>query len=96
VRLQTGQEREAYQELVRFTDHLAKIIRLVPLLALAGRGVNPAALGDESPSEFYAGLNHNLTELSAAFSAQDSVQIGDLIEYEITPRLDKLFAALAG
>ena len=40
--------------------------------------------------EFYKDFNSILLELTNAFGAGDSVLIGDLLEYEIAPRLDGL------
>ena len=45
----------------------------------------------EEPLErFFSDLNRILTELIEAFEAKDSVLIGDLLEYEVTPRLEGL------
>ena len=45
---------------------------------------------DDSLQDFYQELNGILTELLEAFDAKDSVLIGDLMEYEVAPRLEQL------
>ena len=39
---------------------------------------------------FYSELNKVLKELLEAFKLKDSVLIGDLMEYEMAPRLEEL------
>ena len=45
---------------------------------------------NEKLQAFYQELNGVLSELLEAFAAKDSVLIGDLMEYEIAPRLEQL------
>ena len=47
-------------------------------------------MGGRGLQDFYRDLNRILTELLEAFHANDSVLIGDLMEYEIAPRLEQL------
>lgn len=87
VLLQTGKDRDAMAAVVRFTELLSKLIRIVPYLSeidseLVGRSVEGRSLG-----EITSELNGFLQELVDAFSAHDSVLIGDLLEYEIAPRI---------
>jgi hypothetical protein len=91
VMLQTGRDQEAMQAIVRFTDLSSRIIRLYPSLKSPG-GIDFTTLvvdGTTLP-EFYTEFNGILGELIDAFGTEDSVLIGDLLEYEITPRLEKL------
>ena len=39
-------------------------------------------------------MNGVLRDLLAAFNAKDSILIGDLLEYEVAPRLGKLLPLL--
>jgi hypothetical protein len=41
-------------------------------------------------------LNPVLRDLVAAFDARDSVLIGDLLEYEIAPRMERIAPLLKG
>ena len=49
---------------------------------------------DKDALHFKEELNKILKELLEAFAAKDSVLIGDLMEYEIAPRLEQLRAFL--
>ena len=91
VMLQTGRDQEAMQEIVHFAELSSQIIRLYPSLKQAG-GIDFASVEVDGTSfpDFYAEFNGILGELIEAFGAEDSVLIGDLLEYEISPRLEKL------
>lgn len=86
ILLQTGKDREAMQNVLSFTELAIKATRL---LAHTG-GNNPEV------EEFCRELNGVLKELSDAFEARDSVLIGDLLEYEVAPRTDRLSELLQG
>ena len=93
VLLQTGQDRKAMDSIIRFTDLSEKIIRIYPFLNdkvvynLADQIIDKGTF-----KTFYVDLNSILMELLEAFNANDSVLIGDLLEYEVVPRLEKLFS----
>jgi len=83
VLLQTGQDRAAMETVVGFTDAIQNLLSLVPFLppnAERGRVI--------------ADLTPVLRDLLSAFNAKDSVLIGDLLEYEVTPRIEKLMPLL--
>jgi hypothetical protein len=63
------------------------------LLAQLGR-LRVPEVGGREPREFFAELNRVLGELLSAFQARDTVLIGDLLEYEVAPRLRQLRAVL--
>lgn len=91
IMLQTGRDQEAMEAIVRFAELSGKIIRLYPLLRrVGGLDFNSVVVEGVSFPEFYADFNTILGELIDAFTAEDSVLIGDLLEYEIAPRLEKL------
>jgi len=75
------------EAVVRFSELSQRLLR-----HLRSRGV-PAVGGRES-REFFTDLNRVLGELLSAFQAHDTVLIGDLLEYEIAPRLRQLQAVL--
>lgn len=95
VFLQTGDDREALGRLVRFLEISQKMLRLIhrlnehAILDLGGLDIEGAAI-----SEFTGELNGYLIELSKAIEAGDTVLTGDLLEYEIGPRLAALLKTL--
>ncbi len=91
VLLQTGHDRQAMAAVIRFTDLSQTLTRLFGnLRALLPPEKRQLAVGSRSAEEFYQELNGSLRQLLEAFEGQDSVLIGDLLEYEIAPRLDAL------
>lgn len=82
ILLQTGKDRQAMDTIVRFSELSQNLVRLVA-------SVFPEN-GNKDLEAFYQELNGVLSELLEAFEAKDSVLIGDLMEYEIAPRLERL------
>jgi len=83
IQLQTGNESLAMSTVVRFTELLSRVIRLLPLAA-------DSDFNSDQIGRFALDLTPLLQQLSEAFEIQDGVLIGDLLEYEIAPRLAQL------
>jgi hypothetical protein len=83
VLLQTGKDKAAMETVVGFTDTVQSVLALVPFLA-----PNPER------GRLIADLTPVLRDLVAAFDAKDSVLIGDLLEYEVAPRVTALLPLL--
>lgn len=83
VLLQTGKDKSAMETIVGFTDTVQSVLALLPFLP-----------PDPERGRAIADLTPTLKELIAAFDAKDSVLIGDLLEYEVAPRLQKLMPLL--
>jgi hypothetical protein len=83
IQLQTGDESAAMSTVVRFTELLSRTIRLLPMVA--GSDLDTNLIG-----QFALDLTPFLQQLQEAFEIQDGVLIGDLLEYEIAPRLAEL------
>ena len=90
VLLQTGRDREAMERIARFSELTGKLMRLCSLAITHRERLLPADWDsnnlESNAEQLYAMLN----ELVEAFSAGDSVLIGDLVEYELVPRLQEL------
>lgn len=95
ILLQTGKEREAMDLVISFTEVAQKLNRLYPLVQESEQGdILSASIGDTSFKEFYTDFNVRLGELIEAMEAEDSILIGDLLEYEIAPKMSDLTAAI--
>ena len=77
---QTGKDREAMQLIARFTKLVSILLNIVPQFDNLNKKIAPTA------SE----LNRSLKELLEAFNVKDNVLIGDLMEYEIVPKVETL------
>ncbi|MBI9100188.1 MAG: hypothetical protein JEY91_17025 [Spirochaetaceae bacterium] len=83
--LQVGKDKEAMNLIIQLTELLQKITRLISFYNTDNIYIN-----EKSYNVFSTELNAILTELAGAFDVNDSVLIGDLLEYELTPKLDML------
>jgi len=87
ILLQRGEDRRAMDSLVRFTELVGKLLRIMPHLV---REVASSLISAERLQNYGAELNATLEELVDAFGTQDSVLIGDLVEYELVPKVEEL------
>ena len=95
VLLQTGRDQEAMTTLLRLLEILQKLVRVIHYLTekdLIDLGI--IEIEGEGISDFASGLNGFLRELSEAMEASDTILIGDLLEYEIAPKLISLLASV--
>ncbi|MBI9103400.1 MAG: hypothetical protein JEY99_13360 [Spirochaetales bacterium] len=95
VQLQTGKDKDAMKTVITFTELSQKLIRIYPFLKAQGiLDTSSAKIMDLPFDEFYKNFNTILLDLANAFGAGDSVLLGDLLEYEVAPRLDGLSSFL--
>jgi hypothetical protein len=85
VLLQTGRDKAAMEIVIAFADTVQSLLGLLPFLP-----------PDSNRGRLLGELTPFLRDLVAAFDAKDSVLIGDLLEYEITPRIERLAPVLEG
>ena len=90
VLLQTGKDRDAMEHIIRFTELSSRIIRILSVL-LRFKETRREGFEPQQIESHYREMNAVLSELVEAFSENDPVLIGDLVEYEILPKLDPLF-----
>jgi hypothetical protein len=91
ILLQTGKDRQAMDTIVRFSELAQSLVRVVSSVLPADEAKR---IGGVDVQEFYQELNGILSELLQAFESKDTVLIGDLMEYEVAPRLEKLHQVL--
>ncbi len=80
--LQNGEDQKAMSLVIHFTELFSKFLRLMNLLMQEDQ--------TEDLASFHEEMNGILAELIEAFQAEDSVLIGDLLEYEVVPRMEDL------
>lgn len=89
--LQTGKDRKAMEAIIRFSELNENLVRIFQNLKNnRQKETEELTIDGMSLEKFYSELNTILKELVEAFHAQDSVLIGDLLEYEIAPRLESI------
>jgi hypothetical protein len=91
VFLQTGKDKTAMDSVIEFTEISEKLIRLYRILQSQGiADISNTQIEGQDFNSFYNELNGIFHELEDAFNSRDSVLIGDLLEYEIAPRTERL------
>jgi hypothetical protein len=83
VLLQTGRDRPAMEAVIRFADVVQSLMDLLPFLP-----------PDTERARTLVELTPILRDLVAAFGSRDSVLIGDLLEYEVAPRVERIVPLL--
>jgi DNA polymerase III alpha subunit (gram-positive type) len=92
VALQTGKDRGAMATVIKYTELIQKIFRMVPYIQEKHPNLLSQKVEGKSFSEISTEMNEILTQLIEAFTVKDSVLIGDLLEYEIAPRTELLIS----
>jgi hypothetical protein len=95
ILLQTGKDVEAMMKLAKFIETVQRMIRVLHYLGEKSH-VDLGLLNIEGAStkEFTLSLNDFLRELMSAMETGDTVLIGDLLEYEVAPKLGAFHTAL--
>ena len=93
VLLQSGKDKTAMEILIRFTNLMEKTLRITPFL----KRRNPELFLEENSdlASVTMELNSYFNEIIEAFGVQDTVLIGDLLEYELAPRITRLTGLLS-
>jgi hypothetical protein len=92
--MQTGKDQKAAETIQLFTGMSEKLFRI--LFIFRSEGFSPEAFSIDglSVKTFVEEFNSTLKELSTAYENRDTVLVGDIAEYELAPRLLKLFSAM--
>lgn len=83
VNLQTGKDAEAMNFIIRVVELLQKVIRLIFFIKTPDKKENGVLSG------FAERITGILSQVEEAFISEDSVLIGDLMEYELKPVLEE-------
>jgi hypothetical protein len=92
--IQTGKDARAAETVSLFSALTEKLFRLLPLLRERGLLTEDPASEGPSADELAEEFTLALRELLTAYEAKDAVLVGDLAEYELAPRLLRLYSVL--
>jgi hypothetical protein len=90
ILLQTGEEQRAMSLIVRFSELVERLLRVLGAVESRYGGDPAAGSTGASLRERTDTLRSNLEELIQAFGDKDTVLIGDLVEYDILPTVEEL------
>ncbi|MDR0561114.1 MAG: hypothetical protein LBG73_00300 [Spirochaetaceae bacterium] len=92
--IQTGKDGRVAETVQLFSHTVDKLFRIIRFLSLQGSVPDSLVIDALPLNGFIDAFADILKELLTAYEAQDAVLVGDLAEYELAPRLLKLYAAL--
>ncbi len=95
VQLQTGKDMTVLETIHRFSLDLQGLYQVLPLIPLAGLPGEISAVDGIPFGEYPSELAPVLSELIKALEIKDTVLAGDLSEYELAPRIERLGMALS-
>lgn len=87
VKLQTGKDKEANALIAQLADLLDNFCHTASLSSLFPDKFKELLIDGKSFSDFFADFTQILNDFEQAIASKDTVLIGDLSEYEISPRL---------
>lgn len=87
VKLQTGKDSDASNLITMLADFIDGFCRTTSLSALFPEDFENFNISNKSIGDFFSDFTHILEDFKQAIEAKDFVLMGDLAEYEISPRL---------
>ncbi|WP_147612358.1 hypothetical protein [Treponema pectinovorum] len=94
VKLQSGKDKEVSVIITSLADFIDRVCHTASLATLFPKRFGSIKIEDKNFSQFFAEFSPVLKDFEAALTSKDTVMLGDLAEYEISPRLDKISLAL--
>lgn len=92
--LQSGSNSKAKDSITRLADAVDNFCHVTALSSLFPEKFGKISVEGKSLSDFFAELMPIFNDLNGAMESGDTVLLGDLAEYEISPRLKALAAAV--
>ena len=92
--IQTGKDSRAVESVQLFSRMGEKLFRIMQIFQYRGLSLELFLIEEQPSKVFLNDFGAALRELTAAYENRDAVLAGDLAEYELSPRLIKLYTAL--
>ena len=93
--IQTGKDVRAAETIQVFSGVAGKVFRIYYVLKAQGFDTEAIRIGEAGLSDYICEFNSVVKDLLAAYQQRDTVLVGDLAEYELSPRLRGFCAALS-
>lgn len=87
VKLQSGKDIEATQLISKLADFIEKFCHTATLSALFADIYEKITIDGKTINDFFQDFSQILNDFEQAIASKDTVLMGDLAEYEISPRL---------
>jgi len=92
--VQTGKDARAAETVRTFSGIAEKLFRVFNVLKIQGFPVEEITVENVSITAYIAEFSTALRELLAAYEQHDMILVGDLAEYEMSPRLRNIHTAV--
>ena len=92
--MQTGKDEMAAETIVLFSRMGEKLFRILYIFKSEGLSIDTFAVDNVPVMAFLDEFNKALGEITTAYKDKDTVLAGDIAEYELAPRILKLYSAL--
>jgi len=90
VKLQAGKDKEANVLISKLADFIEKFCHAATFSALFPKIHKKLILDGKSVNDFFQEFSQILNDFEQAITTKDTVLMGDLAEYEISPRLEAI------
>lgn len=95
VQLQTGKDLKVMETIHGFSLSLQNLYQLLPLMSVAGISAKEPRMDRVALLEMPGELSPLLADLLDGLQKKDTVLVGDISEYELAPRIERMGAALS-
>jgi len=92
--MQTGKDEIAAETINLFSKMGEKLFRILFVLKSEGLSMENFFIDNVNIRVFLDDFNKTLVEISGAYSDKDTVLVGDIAEYELAPKVLRLYEAL--
>lgn len=90
VKLQSGKDKEATDLIAKLADFIERFCHTATLSALFEDIYKKLLIDGKKVNEFFQEFSEILNDFEQAIATKDTVLMGDLAEYEISPRLQAI------
>lgn len=94
VQFQNGQDKKALVTVTKLADNVNYFCKATALSTLFPEKFANMNIDGVTIQDFFGDFMAILTDFEEAFKNSDSVMLGDLAEYEITPRIESIIAMI--
>lgn len=95
VLLQTGKDIRVMEIINGFSSDLYNLYQILPLLSVTGIDAKELEIDGTPLASYPTLLSPVLRDLLEALEKKDTILVGDLSEYELAPKIERLGAVLA-
>ena len=94
TRILTGKGKEAFDTILRFSELMSKLMRLFWLMIEAQKPEEALPFSRDELKGWTTTVNETLSQITQALDSQDTVLLGDILEYELPAHIERLMTLI--